>query len=102
MGCRPFDAIPVVDSSLARFVIDVEILEIVVKINAAGTEVATKERCVSGEDSSHVDMSFAQEGDCKTGLPFVEMGYDCYVQRSCNVLSSREVKTIVRKRRGRY
>jgi hypothetical protein len=32
---------------------------------------------VGGKDGSYVDMSLSAKGNSETGLPFVEMGYDC-------------------------
>ena len=76
VGGGSFDTVAVVDAALASFVVDVEILEVVVEIDAACAEVASQEGCVGGEDGAHVDVAFAAEGDCESGLPFVEMRDD--------------------------
>ena len=54
-----FDTVSVVDTALSRFVVDVEVLEVVIEVNAASTEIASKQGCMSSENGSHVDMSFA-------------------------------------------
>ncbi len=74
MGRRTLDAVTVVDPALARFVIDIKVLEVVVKVDAPCAEVSTEKGSVGGEDSGHVDLTLAAEGDGETRLPFVEMG----------------------------
>ena len=76
VGGRALDAVAVIDAALARFMVDVEVLEVVVKVDGAGAEVAAEEGGVGGEDGAHVDVAFAAEGDCEAGLPFVEMRDD--------------------------
>jgi hypothetical protein len=68
--------LPVVDTPLAGLVVDVKVLQVVVEINTAGTEVSTEQGSVRGEDGRDVDMPLSAEGDSETGLPFVEVGDD--------------------------
>lgn len=62
-----------VNPTLAGFVVDVEILEVVVEIYGSGAEVASEEGCVCSEDGTDVDVPFSAQRDRQTGLPFVEM-----------------------------
>ena len=55
--------------------VNVKVLEVVVKVDGAGAEGG-----VGGEDGGHVDVTLAKEGNGKTGLPFVEVGDDCSVE----------------------
>ena len=59
MGCRSLDAVAVVDPALSCFMINIEILQIVVEVDTACAEVAAKECCVSSEDSRDVDVTLA-------------------------------------------
>lgn len=75
-----------VDSTLARLMVDVKVLQVVVKVDAASTEVATKERGVGGEDGGDVNLALAAEGNGKTSLPLVEVGDDRSVEAACGEL----------------
>ncbi len=63
-----------VDTSLPSFMIDVKVLQIVVKVDASGTEISAQQGSMGGEDGSDVDMTFPTERDGETSLPFVEVG----------------------------
>ena len=65
-----------IDASLTGFVVDVKVLEIVVKVDRSGTKVTPKKSRMSCEDGSDVDMSFTTKRNRQSGLPFVEMGND--------------------------
>lgn len=65
-----------VDTPLAGLVVDVKVLQVVVEIDTAGTEVSTEQGSVGGEDGRDIDMPLSAEGDSETGLPFVEVGDD--------------------------
>lgn len=73
MGCGTFDAVPVVDTTFSSFMVYIKVLEIVVEIDRAGTEVSTEEGSVGGENGGDIDVTFTAEWDCETSLPFVEM-----------------------------
>ena len=90
MRGRAFDAVSVVDAALACFVVDVEVLKVVVEVNAASTEVATEQSCVGGKDGGHVNMTFANKGYCEASLPFVEVGYDSGVELARDVLQGND------------
>jgi hypothetical protein len=49
----------VIDSSLASFMIDVEVLEIVVEIDTPSTEITAKESSMCREDSGEINMTFS-------------------------------------------
>lgn len=91
MRRRALDAVTVVNPALARFVVNVKVLEVVVEIDAASAEVASQERCVRGEDGGDVDVSFSAEWDGEAGLPFVEVGDDGFVDIARDVLGSKIV-----------
>lgn len=59
VSCTALDAISVVDATLSSFRIDVEVLEVVVEVDGAGTEVSSKKRCMRGEDCCHIDLSLS-------------------------------------------
>ena len=86
------DAVAVVCATLACFMVDVEVLEVVVKVDGAGAEVAAEEGGVGGEDGGDVDVSLAAEGDGDAGLPFVEVGNNGAVELAQDVLWSRRVR----------
>jgi len=65
-----------VNTSLPCLVIDIEVLQIVVKVDTSSTEISAKESSMSSEDGGHVDMSLSTQGDSESGLPFVEMSDD--------------------------
>ena len=70
---RTFDAVSMIDSTFACFVVDVEVLEVVVEVYASGAEVAAEEGCVGCEDGADVDVALSAEGDGEACLPFVEV-----------------------------
>lgn len=74
---RSFNAISVVNAALPSLMIDVEVLEIIVKVDGAGAEVAAEEGGMGGEDGGDVDVALAAEGNGDAGLPFVEVADDC-------------------------
>ena len=52
VGGRALNAVAVVDAALAGLMVDVEVLEVVVKVDRAGAEVAAEESGMGGEDSA--------------------------------------------------
>lgn len=52
-----FYAVPVVDASLSSLCINIEILEIVVKVDVTSTEITTEKGSVGGEDGSNIDAA---------------------------------------------
>lgn len=68
------DAVSVVDATLASFVVDIKIPEVVVKVDGSSTKVTSEQGSVGGEDGGDVDMTLAAEGDAHTCEPFVEVG----------------------------
>lgn len=70
------DAIPVIDATLASFMVDIKVAEVIVKIDATGTEVTTEEGGMGGEDGCDVNVAFATKGDTHTREPFVEVRDD--------------------------
>jgi hypothetical protein len=80
------DTVSVVDSALSGFVVDIEVLEVVVEVDGAGTEVSAKEGGVRREYGRYVDMTFATKGDSEASLPFVEVGDDGCVELARHIL----------------
>lgn len=70
------DAVAVVDSTLAGFVVDVEVLQVIVEIHRASTEVTAKQGRVCSEDCGHIDLTLSAKRDGKPSLPLVEVGND--------------------------
>lgn len=79
-------AIAVVDTTLAGFVVDVEILEVVVEVDGASAEIATEKGSMGGEDGGHVDVALPAEGNCDASLPFVEVSNDSAVVLTRHIL----------------
>jgi hypothetical protein len=86
---RALYAVPMVDTPFACLVIDVKVLQVVVKVDGAGAEVATEEGGVGGEDGGDIDVALPAEGNGKPRLPLVEVGDDGGIELAGNVLHSR-------------
>jgi len=81
MGCRPFYTVPMIDTTLSGFMINIEILQVIVEIDGTSTEVSTEERCVCCEDRRHVYLSFTAKRDGHASLPLVKMSNDSLRQK---------------------
>ena len=78
-----------VDTPLSSFMINIKVLQVVVEINTSSTQVSTKQSSVGGKDGSYVNVPLSAEGNSETGLPFVEVGYDCGLGFSgCELISA--------------
>lgn len=66
--------------------IDVEVLEIVVKVDTTRAEVAAQKCRVCGENCGDVDVAFPAQGYSYPSLPFVEVSYYDLVELSRDVL----------------
>ena len=80
------NAVPVVDTALSRFVVDIEVLEIVVEVDRAGTEITAEQGSMSGKHRCDIDVPLAQERDGETSLPLVEVGDHGLVELACDIL----------------
>ena len=76
VGSRAFNAISVVDTTLPRFVIDIEVLKIIVEIDRASAEVSAQECSMSCENSGDIDVPLPAERNGNASLPFVEVRND--------------------------
>ena len=56
MRRRALYAIAVIDATLASLGIDIEVLQIVIKINGASAQIAAEQGGVGGEDGGDVDL----------------------------------------------
>ena len=83
---RAFDAVTMVNAALPSFVIDVKILEVVVKVDRACAEISAEKRGVCRENRCNIDVALATKGDCETGLPLVEVCDDCGGELARNIL----------------
>ena len=77
MGRCTFDTVTVVNSSLARFSIHIEILKVVVEINGSSAQVSSKKGSVSCEDGCNIDSSLAAERESHAGKPLMKMCNNC-------------------------
>lgn len=99
MSRSAFNAVSMVNATFSSFVIDIEVLQVIVEVDRAGAEVSSQEGCVGSEDSRNINMAaifmkndgkrrrrgnvpFSAQRDGQTSLPFVEMG-----NNSCGDLS---------------
>jgi hypothetical protein len=97
---RTFDTIAVVYATLASFMVDIKVLEVVVKIDAAGTEIATEEGSMGREHGRDVDVSFSAERDGDAGLPLVKMSDDGGVELLRHILNDRRPIPVSGERTG--
>lgn len=67
------NAVPVVDATLARFGIDIEVLEVVVEIDGAGAEISSEKRSVGRKDSGDVNPPLTAKRQTDTSEPLVEV-----------------------------
>jgi hypothetical protein len=70
------DTVAMVDTTLASFMINVEVLQVIVKVNTSSAEITAQECSMSREHGGQVDMSLPAERDREARLPFVEVGDD--------------------------
>lgn len=68
-----FDAVSVVNATLARLGIDIEVLKVVVEVDRAGAKVSTQKCSMGGEDCRNIYPSFLSQGKGYACKPLVEM-----------------------------
>jgi hypothetical protein len=66
----------VVDTPTTSLLIDVEALQIVVKINRSSAQIAAKQGGVRGEDGGDIDAALFAQRERNSGQPLVEMRND--------------------------
>ena len=86
MGCTSLNTVTVVDATFASFMINVEILKIVVEVDRAGTEITAEQGSMGGKHRCDIDVPLAQERDGETSLPLVEVGDHGLVELACDIL----------------
>ena len=85
--CRcTLDAISMVYAAFSGFMVDVKILDIVIKVNIASGEVTAKESSVCREHCRDIDATFPADGDGDTCLPFVEVSDDSSIELPGDIL----------------
>lgn len=94
VGSRAFDAISVVDTTLPRFVIDIEVLKIIVEVDGASAEVSAQECCMSCKDSGDIDVPLPAERNGDPGLPFVEVRNNCGMKLAREILKKGKNKKV--------
>ena len=70
------NAIAVIYAAFTGLMVDVKVLEVVVKVDGSGAEISAEKRGMGGEDCRDVEMALSAERDGYAGLPFMEMGND--------------------------
>jgi hypothetical protein len=73
-----FNAVTVINSSFASFMIDIEILQVVIKVDRARTQVPSEKSSVGSENCSDIDTAFPTEWKCNASEPFMEMNDDSF------------------------
>lgn len=69
-------AIAVIYAAFTGLVVDVKVLEVVVKVDGSRTEISAKKGGMGGKYGSDVEMTLSAKRDGNAGLPFMEMGND--------------------------
>ena len=93
MCSRTFDAISVVDTTLPSFMVNITVLQIVVKVDGASTQVSTQESHMCHEDGGDAKLLLPAERNGLSGLPFVEMRNNGSGELPGSVLSTGEKKS---------
>ena len=89
MGGSTLNAIAVIDATLASLSIAIKVLEIVVKVGIARTQIASQQCRVCRKDGGDGQFAFLDQRDRNTGLPFVEMRNDRRIMRLVQLISHR-------------
>lgn len=72
--CRSLNAISVVYTALSSFRVDIEPLEIVIKVDRACAKVTSKKGSMCSEDGRYVNMALFGQRKGNTSEPLVEVG----------------------------
>ena len=75
--CRSsLDTVSVVNTTLASLCIDIEPLQVVVKVYGAGAKVSAEKSGVCGKDRRNIDAALLAEGQGNASKPLVEVSND--------------------------
>lgn len=74
-GCA-LDTVSMVDAPLAGFGVDVEVLQVVIKVDRAGAKISSEESGMRREDGGDVNATLLGQRQGNTGEPFVEVSND--------------------------
>ena len=77
-----------IDSTFACFVVDIEVLKVVIEVDASRAKVSAEQCGVSCEDGGNVDVTFSEKRNSETCLPFMEMGYDSSFELTSDILNT--------------
>ena len=77
-----------IDPTFACFVVNVEVLKVVVEVDASRAKVSAEQCGVSCEDGGNVDVTFSEKRNSETCLPFMEMGYDSGFELTSDILNT--------------
>lgn len=86
MGSRTLDAVSVIDPSFSCFMVDIEVLEVVIEVDGTSAEVSAEQGGMRCKYCRYVDMALTTERDSEASLPFMEMGNDGGVKLTRDVL----------------
>jgi hypothetical protein len=86
VGCTAFDTVSVVDTAFPCLVVDVKVLEVVIKVDGTSAEVAAEEGGMGCKYGGDVDMSLPTERDGNTSLPLMKVGDNCGGKLAGNIL----------------
>lgn len=67
------NTVSVVDTTLASFSVDIEPLQVVVKVHGAGAKVSAEKSSVCGKDRRNIDAAPLAEGQGNASKPLVEV-----------------------------
>lgn len=79
-------AIAVIYTAFTGLVVDVKVLEVVVKVDGSSAEISAEKGGMGREYGSDVEMTLSAKRDGDAGLPFMEMGNDSRRDLARNVL----------------
>jgi hypothetical protein len=68
-----FHAVAMVDATIARLLVQVEVRQVVVEVTVAGAQVAAEQRGVCGEHRGDVQLTHARQNQANAGHPFVKV-----------------------------
>ncbi|KAH3662104.1 hypothetical protein OGAPHI_006285 [Ogataea philodendri] len=74
---RPFNAVPMIDASFSSLVVDVELIQVVVKVHTSRTEVSSQQSCMGREDGCAIDFPLSTERNGHASKPLMGMQDDC-------------------------
>lgn len=78
VGCSSLNAVAVVDTTLSSFSIDIEVLQVVVKIDGSSAKISAEKGSVGGKYGGDINATLLAERKGYTSQPFVELDDNCF------------------------